>query len=125
MIPNWNIGCAERLEYSRDLWDHQSGRCGCCGHPFRDNTTRTSVLDHDHVTGVIRHLICVSCNHIVGRLELGRPCKSKKRPLAEAYIALWKPIIERIVAVPKGETADALAEMVKKKGGRLHEGDKR
>lgn len=35
----------------------QAGRCAVCG-----ETSRRMVCDHDHVTGLVRGWLCVSCN---------------------------------------------------------------
>ena len=46
------------------LWEHQGGTCALC-----DKTlTRRSgghAIDHDHVTDVVRGLLCVPCNGFV------------------------------------------------------------
>ncbi|MVU76009.1 hypothetical protein GPX89_01975 [Nocardia sp. ET3-3] len=42
----------------------QSGRCAICG----DSPTRRGLVrDHDHRTGLIRGLLCYSCNTTEGR----------------------------------------------------------
>lgn len=35
----------------------QAGRCAICGDPMRD-----PFVDHDHVTGAVRDLLCPRCN---------------------------------------------------------------
>ncbi|MGW3327566.1 endonuclease domain-containing protein [Streptomyces virginiae] len=39
------------------LFELQRGRCACC-------TASPSVVDHDHRSGSIRGLLCVSCNRL-------------------------------------------------------------
>jgi hypothetical protein len=39
------------------------GRCAICEEPTRD-----LVFDHDHVTGVVRGLLCNGCNTAIGKL---------------------------------------------------------
>lgn len=46
----------------------QKGRCAICGRSATENTKRLSV-DHDHVTGHVRGLLCQVCNRDVGRIE--------------------------------------------------------
>jgi len=38
----------------------QGGVCAICGNPPK---TRRLDVDHDHKTGVIRGLLCFTCNH--------------------------------------------------------------
>jgi hypothetical protein len=48
-------------KYYKSLYDHQGGACAIC-------KTRQMPLgvDHDHKTGLIRGLLCDSCNKIIG-----------------------------------------------------------
>ena len=39
------------------LYDFQAGRCAMCGYGDAD-----LVIDHDHQTGMVRGLLCRSCN---------------------------------------------------------------
>jgi hypothetical protein len=43
----------------------QQGLCKICGKPPSKKRSRLSV-DHDHVTGKIRGLLCVTCNYLLG-----------------------------------------------------------
>lgn len=40
--------------------------CAICG-----TTDKPRVCDHDHNTGKVRGALCVSCNHLVGYIEVG------------------------------------------------------
>ena len=53
------------------LLSAQGGACGICGKiPSRGSTTaQRYALDHDHMTGYIRGILCNPCNHALGRLE--------------------------------------------------------
>lgn len=44
-----------------ELKQRQAGRCAICGTP-EDQSTRKLAVDHDHVTGKIRGLLCMVCN---------------------------------------------------------------
>lgn len=44
----------------------QGGRCAICG-KHQDDIDHPLAVDHDHVSGKVRGLICSSCNHILGR----------------------------------------------------------
>ena len=46
------------------LFDKQKGLCGCCGKPDKTKLC----VDHDHVSGVVRGLLCRLCNRAIGQL---------------------------------------------------------
>jgi RNA polymerase-binding transcription factor DksA len=50
-------------DYDR-LFEQQGGVCAICGEPRPEE--RTLHVDHDHVTGVIRGLLCFRCNNALG-----------------------------------------------------------
>lgn len=52
----------------RALWAMQRGRCAICLLPFPTETQVRTVIrvDHDHVTGQVRGLLCNACNVGVG-----------------------------------------------------------
>lgn len=58
-----------RFGITRDDWEvmvaEQGGRCAICG----QIPHRTLAVDHDHVTGKIRGLLCDSCNNGLGRFR--------------------------------------------------------
>lgn len=49
-----------------DLVREQSGRCGICD---RERTNRDLCVDHDHVSGVVRGLLCDLCNTAIGKMQ--------------------------------------------------------
>jgi hypothetical protein len=49
------------------LFEGQSGRCALCGRHQSEFKRRLSV-DHDHETGQVRGLLCLSCNRSIGNL---------------------------------------------------------
>jgi hypothetical protein len=51
-----------RDDFDRMLLD-QSGRCGACGMPLF-----TVDIDHCHVTGAVRELLCHPCNSSIGQV---------------------------------------------------------
>lgn len=54
-------------EYSR-LFNQQGGTCAICkGLP--DTRWKMLAVDHDHSTGKVRGLLCMTCNTMLGRLE--------------------------------------------------------
>lgn len=54
-------------EYNR-MFDEQDGRCLIC-HKHQIELSRCLCVDHNHLTGKIRGLLCTSCNYLVGVVE--------------------------------------------------------
>ena len=48
------------------LWEKQHGTCAICHTPFVGKKYR---IDHDHQTGVVRGLLCTSCNSGIGLFQ--------------------------------------------------------
>ena len=62
------------IEQYEQMRDEQNGVCAICNEPEIDGTDLS--LDHDHETGLVRKLLCRSCNLMIKResptlLELG------------------------------------------------------
>ena len=51
------------LEDFDEMLASQGGGCAICGKPDPDN------VDHDHVTGRVRGILCWNCNIAIGQLE--------------------------------------------------------
>ena len=47
------------------LWMAQCGLCAICGEMLGE----TARIDHSHVTGVVRGILCVGCNSGIGLLQ--------------------------------------------------------
>ena len=45
----------------------QNNGCGICGNSC--STGRKLAVDHDHVTGRVRGLLCAACNHAIGKFK--------------------------------------------------------
>lgn len=54
------------LEEFNILWERQKGTCAICGTQFENEDYR---IDHDHNTGEVRGLLCVTCNAGIGLLK--------------------------------------------------------
>ncbi len=50
------------------LLDAQGGTCAICGRTPEESGA-TLHVDHDHVTGKLRGILCRSCNHGLGRFQ--------------------------------------------------------
>lgn len=48
------------------LWNATQGHCPVCGKLFANTPNRHDVIDHDHVTGHVRGLLCAACNYALG-----------------------------------------------------------
>lgn len=51
-------------DYANMLVQHV-GKCGICSRPF----SRSPHIDHDHVTGKVRGLLCYPCNSGIGQFQ--------------------------------------------------------
>jgi hypothetical protein len=54
------------------MLDEQQGKCLLCGAPPNPNGVRAASrlhVDHDHVTGMVRALLCNGCNRGIGYLR--------------------------------------------------------
>lgn len=49
------------------IFDSQNGVCAICGSPPKGD--RELVIDHNHNTGKVRGLLCVTCNAGIGMLK--------------------------------------------------------
>lgn len=47
----------------------QNGQCAICGHTDRSDPKFFPVVDHCHKTGRVRGLLCVNCNHGLGKFK--------------------------------------------------------
>jgi len=53
------------------MLEAQNGVCAACGHPekaIRKGTPVMLSVDHDHVTGQVRGLLCTNCNATLGHM---------------------------------------------------------
>lgn len=70
-------GYALKANYGMSLEDYnfmercQDGKCYICKQPPIGKSQQTSILhvDHDHVTGKVRALLCQSCNIALGLVK--------------------------------------------------------
>lgn len=53
------------LAQYQELWEESNGKCWVCGWTWVAGKRRLSV-DHDHKTGLIRGLLCYTCNKGLG-----------------------------------------------------------
>lgn len=51
------------------MFDGQNGLCAICHQPEITSFKRTLSVDHDHITGQIRGLLCHFCNTGLGKFK--------------------------------------------------------
>ena len=61
------------VEEYESMANAQNYLCAICGMPEtkkrKDGTISILAVDHDHITGAVRELLCVGCNHMLGNIE--------------------------------------------------------
>ena len=55
-------------QYEKILQD-QAGCCALCGDEQQGETTKHLFVDHDHITGEVRGLLCRQCNTRLGLID--------------------------------------------------------
>lgn len=55
------------VEQYEQMLAAQAGGCAICGEPCKSG--KRLAIDHDHVTGVVRGLLCINCNQAIGKLR--------------------------------------------------------
>jgi len=53
------------LDQYNQMLTVQDNRCAICNNPF----TKRPCVDHNHLTGKVRQLLCVKCNSVLGFSE--------------------------------------------------------
>ena len=51
------------------MLERQSGRCAICGYSDTADPRYFPVVDHCHATGKVRGLLCLNCNHALGKFK--------------------------------------------------------
>ena len=59
------------LEQYNEMVEVQGGRCAICNKipPGTSHISRRLAVDHDHVTGTVRGLLCSTCNTTIGMID--------------------------------------------------------
>lgn len=65
----------------------QDNRCACCG-AHESEFKRRLHVDHDHVTGQVRALLCTRCNPLVGFAKED----AKRLEMAATYLNKFKKV---------------------------------
>lgn len=56
------------LEKYKEMFQEQNGCCKICK-THQDELAHTLCVDHNHITSIVRGLLCKSCNLTLGRIE--------------------------------------------------------
>jgi len=67
------------IEQWQDMWNKQGGKCALCLNP----PAKYLCVDHNHDTGIVRGLLCIRCNYVVGVID---ECGAEYLKRAEEYI---------------------------------------
>jgi len=57
------------LEEFNILLESQNGGCAICGYSDRSVPKYFPIVDHCHITGKVRGLLCANCNHALGKFK--------------------------------------------------------
>lgn len=60
------------LEEYQEMFYNQNGVCAICGNPetkTRGGVVKRLAIDHDHLTGQVRGLLCQNCNVALGYVK--------------------------------------------------------
>lgn len=57
------------IEQFDELLKEQGGKCACCRSEHGDSRRTSLHVDHCHITGDVRGLLCSECNLIIGRMR--------------------------------------------------------
>ena len=59
------------IDEQEEMYRSQDGKCAICQRRFEDITIGKNTLhvDHDHITGEVRQLLCGPCNCAIGNLN--------------------------------------------------------
>lgn len=63
----WQYGMSEAIYL--EMLAEQGGRCAICRTDDPGAGRKNWNVDHDHETGMIRGLLCVRCNHLLGMAD--------------------------------------------------------
>ena len=52
-----------------DIAKQQNGRCPGCQCKLKLHDSYSAVVDHDHATGEVRGILCITCNYALGNAK--------------------------------------------------------
>lgn len=85
------------LEQKEQMMKAQGDECLLCDRPFP--STQKACVDHDHVTGQVRGILCINCNRAMG--QLGDSYERLHRVVAYlGFAECRKPFERPVIAFP-------------------------
>lgn len=74
------------------LAEKQGQKCALCQRAIAGRNAKHPCLDHDHITGYIRDVLCRNCNGLEGKIfNLARRClKGKELEFLQRIVAYWE-----------------------------------
>lgn len=110
---NWCMRCTNLWRNYRitsadydEMLKQQGGGCAICGRPpelrIQGRTRRLTAylhVDHDHITGKVRALLCDGCNHGIG--SFGEDAERLRK--AAEYIERWKHAPSDVIGLSVGK----------------------
>ena len=70
-------------EKYHEIRNIQEQKCAMCKSTFKKNP-RSVHIDHSHITGKVRGILCDGCNLFLGRIE--SPKYAERMKIAQAYL---------------------------------------
>ena len=67
----WKFRCKQKgitVERYNELFELQNGLCAICNKPELCSNKKLAV-DHNHITGKVRSLLCTNCNLLIGQAK--------------------------------------------------------
>jgi len=87
------------------MWERQGGRCAICGIGFDIESWKSVVVDHDHMTGEARGLLCRSCNSTVRYFDSALR-RGSRPPTVGRSLLLGKRILDYLGGPPRLDDRD-------------------
>jgi|TARA_R110000851_G_scaffold106880_4_gene226593 hypothetical protein len=85
MREQFGIDGQEGYDYLREQQDYKCGLCKTHEDEIKESGMPKLVHDHDHETGEIRALVCLSCNTAIGGYENVTKIEEYKKYFGERY----------------------------------------
>jgi hypothetical protein len=103
------------LEMYEEMMASQDGACAICRREFGESINASPHVDHDHVSGAVRGILCFTCNTAIGKLR----DDPKVLLSAIAYLTATPPALELIPKLMSPAERTKIAKERRVKGATL------